>query len=326
MDHLTLDGVAENYALVIRHVDRLCEGEGCNYRLVDGQGSQYVLKIYPPSEEKLIAFITTLLAFLTHSDMRVQYPRPATNARGQAYTRQQEQILVLFHWIGGTTLQSVNPQIAQELGQAVSSLDRELHRFHTTHDRTYAECQDSLWSVTNIHRLDKSLQQVRMLLGEHYGLIQETVAQFDRTYPTLRNNLQKSLIHNDINPGNLLYDRRSNLTGIIDFMEICHTCRVCEVSVALAYLMQVAGDDCLRIGQSFVRGYERDYSLTALERQCLLLLTKLRLCITLIYNTMHLYQGRVLTEVQAQFIRNAGELLVKLSEITDEDFVTAMFP
>ena len=243
MDHRTRDSVVENYALRIRRAARLCEGEGCNYRLVDGKGVKYVLKVYDRSEEKRVSFITTLLAFLAQSGMQIQVPRPVANVSGVDYTRQPDQILVMFHWIKGAAIRRVNARIAQDLGQAVGMLGNKLHEFYSAGDRTDRPCPDSLWNVTNVHRLDQNLQETRVLLGEHYGLIQETIAQFDRVYPALQNGLQKSLIHNDINLGNLLYDRRSNLTGIIDFTEACHTCRVCEAGVALAYLMQVGGSD-----------------------------------------------------------------------------------
>ncbi len=138
--------------------------------------------------------------------------------------------------------------------------------------------------------------------------------------------MDKSLIHNDINPGNLLYDQHQELTGIIDFTEICHTFRICEVAITLAYLMQISGSDYVNIAASFTRGYAKGYYFSIAEKEILLLLTKLRLSITIIYNTMHVHSGRTLTDTQAQFIRNAKALLSKLSNITNDEFMVEMFP
>ncbi len=319
-------GVVENYRLSISQTERLYVGEGRNYRMVDDTGDQYILKVYESEAAELISFITTILVFLGQIGIPIRFPRPIKNIEAMNYTLQPDKILLVFQWIEGTTLESINARIAQELGQVLAILDSKLGEFYDTHERDYGKYENSMWSVTNIHKLDKDLEAIRYLLGEHYGLIKETMAHFDKVYPAIQDRLNKSLIHNDINPGNLLYDRHSKLTGIIDFTEICHTYRICEVGVALAYLMQISGSDYLNIGQSFIKGYAKNYRFTMDEKKVLLLLSKLRLSITIIYNTLHVHSGNALTDVQAQFIRNAKDLLSKLSRTTSAEFMKKMFP
>lgn len=266
MDNDIFNSVVENYHLRIRQTERLYEGEGCNYRIADDAGNKYILKVYE-IEEELVSFITTILVFLAKSGIQIHFPRPVRNIRGMDYTLHSDRILVIFQWIEGTTMEFVNTKVAEELGEAVGILDDKLCEFYDTHERDYGKYEDSMWSVTNIHKLDEDLEAIRYLLGEHYGLIRNTIAHFDRVYPIIQNRLNKSLIHNDINPGNLLYDQYSRLTGIIDFTEICHTFRICEVGIALAYLMQVSGSDYLNIGRSFVRGYAKGYHFTIDEKK-----------------------------------------------------------
>ena len=326
MDNGIFDGVAENYSLRICQTTRLYVGEGCNYSLVDDTGNEYILKVYEIEQKELVSFITTILDFLAQSNVQIRFPRPVKNIRGMDYTLQPDKILAIFHWIKGTTVELVNTKMAKELGKAVGILDDKLGEFYNTHKRDYDKYENSIWSVTNIHRWDKDLQAIRCLLGEHYGLIKHTRAHFDAAYPIIQNTLDKSLIHNDINPGNLLYDQHQELTGIIDFTEICHTYRICKVAIALAYLMQISGSDYMNIGSSFIRGYAKGYHFTTNEKEILLLLAKLRLSSTIIYNTMHVHSGRTLTDTQAQFIRNAKELLSKLSDTTSGEFMAEMFP
>ncbi|MCP3972839.1 MAG: phosphotransferase [Rhodobacteraceae bacterium] len=166
---------------------------------------------------------------------------------------------------------------------------------------------------------------MKHLLGTSYNLIKEAISYFDDVRPVLQATLSKSLIHNDINPGNVLYDRNGNLAGIIDFTEICHTYRICEVGVALAYIMQISGNDYLAAGRGFINGYAKGYDLSASEKKYLLLFIKLRLSITIIYNTRHLHLDRLLTSSQAGFIRHAKELLANLSDAANDGFIKKMF-
>jgi Ser/Thr protein kinase RdoA (MazF antagonist) len=255
----------------------------------------------------------------------VQFPHPIKNREGSDYTQQSDRILVVFRWIEGRTLERIDAQRAEALGEAACTLDDKLYEFYDTHQRDYSRHEDSIWSVTNIHQYDADLETIQHLLGEHYGLIKDTIAHFDTVYPTIQSALNRSLIHNDLNPYNLLYDQNLELAGIIDFTEICHGYRVCEVGIALAYLMQIGGDDHLSIGQDFVRGYAKGYDFTMAEQSHLLLMTKLRLSLTLIYNTMRLHSAGALTNVQARFIHDSKRLLTELSDAASDEFTARMF-
>ncbi len=326
MDNNIFNSLAENYHVSVSQTERLYEGDGCNYRITGETGNLYILKIYTAMEEELISFITTILNFLATSDIHIHFHRPVKNISGMDYTRQHDSILALFHWIEGRTMSFVNTRIAEELGEVVGMLDNTLYEFYHAHAKDYSKFEESLWSVTNIHQFDEDVEAMKHLLGEHYRLIKETIAHFDTVYPVLNNTLPTSLIHNDINPGNLLYDQELQLTGIIDFTEICHTWRICEVGIALAYLMQISGSNYLKIGHNFIRGYAKTYHVTMQEQQHILLFTKLRLSMSILYNTRYLHGGNALTDNQARFICHAKKLLTILSETTSGEFIEKMFP
>jgi len=324
MDSIITNAVIENYRLRIQKVEKLFEGEGCNYSLTDDVGNKYILKVYGIGTGS-VSFTTTVLNYLEKTSIKIRFPRPIRNFKGMNWTSQGDKTFLLLDWIEGTTMEYVNPKIAEEVGEAVSLLDDKLYDFINTNKRDFSKCEESIWSVTNIHKYDITLETIRHLLGDHYGMIKDTIADFDKRYPAIQNSLFKSLIHNDINPGNLLYDHHSKLLGIIDFAELSHTYRICEVGVALAYLMQIGGDDYLKIGQSFIRGYGKGYRFSKNEKDVLLLITKLRLSMTIMYNTTHVYSGEKITEVQAQFIKNAKILLTKLSDTPNWDFQEKLF-
>ncbi len=325
MDNEASSSVVRNYHVRGCRAEELHEGEGCNYRITDDAGNEYILKEYELAEEEVIAFTVTVLASLERSDLMMPLPRPVLNISGTAYTRQPENILVMFHWIEGAPMKSIDARIAEELGEAVCILDTALWEFYSTHEVDYTKYENSIWSVTNIHMFDEDLEEMKHLLGTSYSLIKEAISYFDDVRPIVQNTLSKSLIHNDINPGNVLYGRNGNLAGIIDFTEMCHTYRICEVGVALAYIMQISGNDYLAAGRGFINGYAKGYDLGASEKKYLLLFIRLRLSITIMYNTRHLHLGRLLTNTQAGFIRHAKELLTKLSGAAGDGFVEKMF-
>lgn len=324
MDSGITNAVIKYYRLGIHEFKKLSEGEGCNYSLEDEAGKKYILKVYGNGEGP-ISFTTALLNCLEESSIKIRFPRPVSNFKGMNWTSHGDKTFLLLEWIEGTTMEFVNPKMAEEVGEAVCILDDKLFDFFKTFELDYRKCEESIWSVTNIYRYDKTLETIKQLLGDHYRMIKETIADFDERSPTFDNSLRKSLIHNDINPGNLLFDRHSKLVGIIDFAELSHTYRICEVGVALAYLMQIGGTDYLKIGQSFMQGYGKGYRFGENERDVLLLITKLRLSMTIMYNTMHVHSGKKPTEGQAQFIKNAKYLLTQLSEIPNKDFREKLF-
>lgn len=323
-DHI-FNHVVENYPLSISQLERLHGGEGCNYRITDVLDNKYILKVYAIAAVERVTFVTTILNFLEQANLPIRFPRPVKSIQGWDYTLQPDKVLVVLHWIAGTTRTRATPQMAKELGEMVGVLDKQLDKFYRTHDWDYGQYEDSLWSITNIHQLDADLQVIHRQLGGIYGLIKDSIAHFDAVSLSLQHTLSMSLIHNDINLGNLLYDPQLNLKGIIDFTEVSYTYRVCEVGVALAYLMQASGCDYWQTGQRFVQGYEQGYDFTRDEKFILLLVIKLRLSITIIYNTMQLYLGGALTASRARFIRDAIELLTKLSVTTADEFSERLF-
>jgi len=325
MANSALNGVVKNYPLHIRQLERLSNGEGCNYCVTDVRGKQYVLKVYLRAEAERVAFITTILTFLAQTHLPVHFPVPVQNIQGQCFTVQAEHVLVVLHWIAGHTQLRITPPMAEELGSVVGGLDEQLAEFYHGHALDYSKYQDSLWNVTNIQRLAGDLEHLRGRLGDVYGIIKETMAHFVSASSSWSQTLPWSVIHNDINLGNVLYDAHMQLVGIIDFGEICHTYRVCEVGVALAYVLQTSQKDYLQAGEYFVRGYTQSCTLSVAEQSVLLLVVKLRLCITIIYNTMQQYGGQALTVSQARFIRNTSALLTRLAKTTASEFQEQMF-
>jgi hydroxylysine kinase len=97
------------------------------------------------------------------------------------------------------------------------------------------------------------------------------VAAFDRfvteVAPALEA-LPRQIVHGDFHPGNVLADENDIITGVIDFGDLVSTPRVCDVGVALGYLIPDEGPaDALQA--AFLAGFESVVPLTDVERALL---------------------------------------------------------
>jgi hydroxylysine kinase len=80
--------------------------------------------------------------------------------------------------------------------------------------------------------------------------------------------LPRQIVHGDFHPGNVLADENDVITGVIDFGDLVSTPRVCDVGVALGYLVPDEGPvDALH--REFLAGFESIVALTENERALL---------------------------------------------------------
>jgi len=80
--------------------------------------------------------------------------------------------------------------------------------------------------------------------------------------------LPRQIVHGDFHPGNVLADENDVITGVIDFGDLVSTPRVCDLGVALGYLIPDEGPvDALQ--SEFLAGFESIVPLTDPERALL---------------------------------------------------------
>ena len=80
--------------------------------------------------------------------------------------------------------------------------------------------------------------------------------------------LPRQIVHGDFHPGNVLADENDVITGVIDFGDVVSTPRVCDIGVALGYLVPEEGPvDALHT--EFLAGFESIAPLTDAERALL---------------------------------------------------------
>ncbi len=94
--------------------------------------------------------------------------------------------------------------------------------------------------------------------------------------------LRTGVIHGDLNDHNVLV-RGGRVCGVLDFGDMVHSAVVCELAVALAYAI-LGRQQPLAAASRVIRGYHRQYPLTASEQRSLMPLMRARLAVSLCYS------------------------------------------
>ena len=133
-----------------------------------------------------------------------------------------------------------------------------------------------------------------------------------------------SVIHNDANDYNILVSEppEQRVTAILDYGDVVHTATVCELAIALAYVM-LDKRDPIGAAAQVVTAYHETYQLTEPEIDVLYTLAVTRLCCSVCFAAR---QTRDAPDNEYLSISNtpAWELLERLSTVSS-DWPTRVF-
>lgn len=156
----------------------------------------------------------------------------------------------VLSWLPGTLVEfdALGADTAARMGSALATLGKALHEFeHPASDYPL------LWDIKQAGKLREILDAVDdpALRDSLRGHLEHFVTAIE---PRLRH-LRAQIIHNDLNPGNIVFDGdRNRITGIIDFGDMIHSPLVVDVAVASAYLCKNDDAPFANVFE-FVRGY-----------------------------------------------------------------------
>ena len=114
--------------------------------------------------------------------------------------------------------------------------------------------RELLWNLEHTPKLRPLLDAVddddrRPVVARVINGFEERVAP---QWPRLR----AHVVHGDLTLGNILFDERDRISGIVDFGDCGYTAQVADFAVALASLLRGrAGDDVFRVGRIAVDGF-----------------------------------------------------------------------
>ncbi len=163
-----------------------------------------------------------------------------------------------------------------QVGQVLGQTARALADFnHPELDR------DFKWDLMRAAWIREHLDSLPDAERRH--LLAADLAQFDAITPALKA-LPRQAIHNDANDYNLLVSGRPEapeVSGLIDFGDMCAGPRICDLAIAAAYVV-LDHPQPDRALQALVAGYHAAYPLTGDELDLLWPLMRMRLAVSVV--------------------------------------------
>ncbi|KFX07599.1 phosphotransferase [Pectobacterium betavasculorum] len=261
----------------------LLQGErDVNFCLTVTSDERYMLKVINAAEPADVSdFQTALLLHLARHAPELPVPRIRLTKAGQPETGVEiDGVLLrvrLVSYLAGTPQHLASPSTAlmPQLGDTLAQLDNALHSF--THP---AANRALLWDISRAAQVRPYLDFVSE--PQQYQYLQRIFDRYDSQVAPLLTTLRRQVIHNDLNPHNVLVDGSSptRVNGIIDFGDAVFAPLICEVATALAYQFG-EGQDLLEHVVPFVAAYHQRIPLAPEEIALLPDLIATRMALTL---------------------------------------------
>jgi len=276
-------GIATDLYGIEASVSTLVSERDQNFRLTNPDGLSYTLKISNHAEQReVVDFQNQALIHVENVDPSFPLPRVIPSLEGhfhdQVEHHGQSHFVRVLSWLEGSVLHDANVDevLARRLGKLLARLDLAFKGF--SHPGSNPP---SLWDMKRaasladlvVHIDDPQLKPV----------IEKTLDKFiTRVQPVLET-LRSQVIHNDLNPGNVLMDteKPGQISGVIDFGDLTKSPLIIDVAVAAAYQLS-PGDDPLAGALPFVAGYHSVNPLQEAELEILADLIRTRLITSLL--------------------------------------------
>lgn len=285
-----------HYGLEAR-VTRLTGERDENFRLVGGDGAEYVLKIANPAENPAETDLqTAALLHIEHLDPALPCPRVLRDRSGGTHVafvdeRGAQRTARLLTFLRGRLLgESLrSPQQRAACGLIGARLALALRGFaHPAASRTI------VWDVRHTGYMRRLLEELprfpyRSAAGELLDLL---VPRIESQLPRLRH----QIVHNDLNPLNILVDPgdAERITGVIDFGDMTDTALIADVAVCAAELIPQECSDPREAHQAILDvacAYHEHLPLVPEETALLGTLVAARLLMTLVIHEWHVQRN-----------------------------------
>lgn len=265
-------------------VHRLTSERDTNFRLHCADGSNCVFKVTNPAEDPAVTNLQTeALLHIQRVAPDLPVPRVLQSIEGGHEVRHRfggssECTVRVLTYLEGEPLHRVagTPGQRRDVARNLARLGLALRGF----EHAAAE-HDLLWDTKHASRLrpltgDIADERLRAMVEGHLDV-------FDRQIVPVLGRLRSQVVHNDLNPHNVLVDpdNHERVTGILDFGDIVKTPLIVDVAVAASYQIG-EGEDAMTPLAQFVSAYHEVSPLAAGEIAILFDLIATRLVSTVV--------------------------------------------
>jgi Ser/Thr protein kinase RdoA (MazF antagonist) len=244
-----------------------------NYRLTTPAGG-YVVKLANPAEPAAVTRFQTL-ALIHLEGTTLPVPRMVRTLDGATEVATPHGILRLLTYLEGHPMHLTPRSLGQAaaMGRMAARLSLGLQGFsHPAADHVLQ------WDIKRAASLRPLLPFVSADLRP---LATEVLDRFDRDLAPLLPGLRAQVVHNDLNPHNVLVDPAdpAQITGVLDFGDMVQTPLICDAAVAASY--QIDPAQAWQSLQTFAAAYHATLPLADEEARLLPDLTATRMLTTL---------------------------------------------
>ena len=296
-----------------------------NFKLDTADGQRYVLKISRPNAPRdVLALQHAALLHVVERGAQVQ--RPVTASSGDTIavieTDAGPRLLQVLTYLPGRLWAHCNPQTStrrHNLGRALGQVDGALADF--AHPAAQRELK---WDLAKANWIRDYLGHIENL--DRRALVQKWLDDYEaRVQPALAH-LPHQVIHNDANDYNIVVggghvdstaevdtSAVESTLSLIDFGDVVHSARICDLAIACAYAM-LGQPDPLSAAKEVVAGFHAEMPLTEAEVAVLWPLIAMRLCVSVVNSSWQaqLEPGNNYLQVSA---RPAWHLLTQMEGI-----------
>ena len=306
---------------VLATATRLTGERDENFKLTASGGAEYVLKIANSAESAAVTGLQIgALVHLQKLDAALPVPRILRTLDGEVEVRFAdstgfERMARILTFLPGRLLAESVRSSAQRA--ACGRLGGRLSCALGSFDHPAAQ-RAVIWDVRHVGYLSRLLEQMprfpfRAIVSR---LLARIAPQVEARLPALR----RQVVHNDLNPRNLLVDPadESRVIGVIDFGDLTRTALIADVGVAAAELIPrdcgdpVSARECVC---DVARGYHECVPLSQPELAILGTLVAARLLMNVVVHEWHVHHNpssRHFAPLDAEFMRVQLELADRL--------------
>jgi hydroxylysine kinase len=268
-------------------LERLGGERDLNFRVVLADDSSRLLKLSHPLEDpQVVDFHNQAMRRIELHDPSLPVQRVHCSLAGEYATwvevDEQRMLARLLSFVDGMPLYRVSgtsEAFRRTLGQSLARFDRALEGFeHPAAGHTL------LWDMQHAEHLRPLLAHVEE--GEGRGLVERALDRFESRVLPRMPRLRKQVIHNDMNPHNIIVDAENPdvLRNILDFGDMVLAPLVNDLAVTASYYLDRSGD-VLQPALDIIAAYHRHLPLTADELALLPELLATRLALSLCINS-----------------------------------------
>jgi 4-aminobutyrate aminotransferase-like enzyme/Ser/Thr protein kinase RdoA (MazF antagonist) len=241
-----------------------------NFRI----GAAHILKIANSGESRAFLELQhAALARLRQASGSLEWPVVLPSRDGTEIVEAGESLVRILTWIPGACFAEAHPhspELLASLGRALAQMDLALAGFDSP-----AAHRNFHW---DLRQAAQAKQYLPLIPAGRRELLAPVFAAWERVD---WNGLPHSVIHNDANDYNVLV-RDGRVVSVLDFGDMVWSATVCNLAVALAYVM-LDKQDPIAAAAAVTSAYREVRPLTASELDALYPLAVARLAMSVCY-------------------------------------------